>query len=75
MRLGCDIERDNDLLYGAPSIATFLGIGERQAQHLADTRAIPTFKLPGNKTVCARRSTLNAWLAEREADARKRADV
>lgn len=65
------MERDNDLLYGAPAIAAFLGLGERQARHLSDTGAIPTFKLPGNKIICARRSTLSAWLAEREAKAAK----
>lgn len=59
---------DGDLLHGLPAIAGHLGIGARQAAHLKDTAGLPTFKL--GKTVCARRSTLNAWLAEREAAAR-----
>lgn len=62
-------EPDRDLLYGMPAIADHLGIGERQARHLADTQAIPTFKLPGNKIICARRSTLNGYLATQEAAA------
>lgn len=65
-----DPQTDRDLLYGVPAIADHLGLTSRQARHLADTGAVPTFKLPGNKIVCARRSTLNAWLAEREAAAR-----
>lgn len=64
-------QSDRDLLYGVPAIAAFLGLGDRQARHLADTGAVPTFKLPGNKIICARRSSLNAWLAEREAAARR----
>lgn len=58
---------DTDLLYGVPAIAAFLGLAARQARHLADTKALPTFKLPGNKIICGRRSTLNAWLGAREA--------
>lgn len=59
-----------DLLYGMPAIALHLGLKIPQARHLSDKGAIPTFKLPGNKNTCARRSSLNAWLAEREASAR-----
>jgi len=69
-------ESDSDLLYGVPRIARHLGLSDRQARHLAETGAIPTFKLPGNKIICARRSTLNAWLGEREAAGREgKADV
>ncbi|MFB0493621.1 hypothetical protein ABIE45_006277 [Methylobacterium sp. OAE515] len=57
-----------DLLYGMPAIAGHLGLKVPQARHLADKRTIPTFKV--GKLTCARRSTLNAWLAEREAAAR-----
>lgn len=65
-------EQDADLLYGIPRIAKHLGLSDRQARHLAETGAVPTFKLPpGNKIICARRSTLNAWLAEREAAGRE----
>jgi excisionase family DNA binding protein len=45
-----------DLLYGVKSIASFLGIKERSAQHLVETKRIPYFKV--GKTVCARRSKL-----------------
>lgn len=54
-----------DLLHGLPAIGRYLGIGARQAAHLKDAVGLPCFKL--GKTVAARRSTLNAWLAEREA--------
>lgn len=47
-----------DLLYGVKSIAEFLGIKERSAQHLVETRRIPYFKV--GKTVCARRSKVLA---------------
>jgi len=71
MQRDSDEGQNPDFLYGAPAIAAALGLSTRQARHLSDTGAIPTFKLPGNKIICARRSTLNAWLAEREAEARK----
>ena len=58
-----------DLLYGMPEIAAFLGLKVPQARHLSDTGAIPTFKLPGNRNTCARRSSLATWLAEQEAAA------
>ena len=57
-----------DLLHGVPAIAAFMGLEERQARHLADTTNIPTFKIGGR--ICARRSSLRAWLAECEAKAR-----
>lgn len=54
-----------DLLYGVAAIATHLGITERRALYLKEKRSIPTFNI--DKTVCARRSSLNEWLAEQEA--------
>ena len=59
-----DTENKPDLLYGIHAIADFLGIKERSAYHLCETRRIPFFKV--GKTVCARRSTLTAKLAELE---------
>ena len=56
----------SDLLYGAHAIAEFLGIKERAAYHLCETKRIPFFKI--GKTVCARRSTLAARIAELEAE-------
>lgn len=61
----------SDLLSGYAEIGAHLRLTERQAKHLAAVGALPTFKLPGSATVRARRSTLNAWLAEREAAARR----
>ncbi len=58
-----------DLLYGLEAIASHLGMSARQARHRALTGLIPTFKM--ERTVCARRSTLTAWLAEQEAKARE----
>lgn len=60
-----------DLLLGAPRIADFLGIRPRQVYRLIDDGELPAFKIGG--AVSARRSTLNAWLAEQEAAARRSA--
>jgi hypothetical protein len=62
-----------DLLYGAKAIAGFLGLPRRAAEHRIDAGLIPTFKMGG--TICARRSTLNAWLAEAEARAQAERDA
>ena len=59
-----------DLLYGVPAIAIFLGLGNRQVYHLKETGALPTFTLGETGKICARRSTLNQWLADQEAKAR-----
>ena len=58
-----------DLLYGLDAIAGHLGMTPRQAKHRALTKLIPTFKI--ERTVCARRSSLDAWLSEQEAKARQ----
>jgi hypothetical protein len=47
-----------DFLYGTRAIGEFLGIRERQAEHLIFSGRLPAFKV--GKTVCARRSTLAA---------------
>ena len=59
---------DGDLLYGAPAIAAFLNVRARQAYHMIEKGGLPAFRIAGK--VCARRSTLTTWLAEREAAAR-----
>lgn len=68
-----------DLLYGVAAIAAFLGLSRHQAQHRIDDGALPTFRLGGKKggTICARRTTLRAHLAqlEREAQAEGRDDA
>lgn len=59
---------DSDLLYGMPAIARHLNIRPRQAHHLKEKGGLPIFDLAG--VLCARRSTLNAWIADRERTAR-----
>ena len=61
---------DKDMLYGVPAIAGHLNMRPRQVYHLVEKAAVPTFTIPGVSTICARRSTLNAWLDECEAKAR-----
>jgi hypothetical protein len=56
-----------DLLYGAPAIARFLRLSEPQARHLCENGTLPTFKV--GKLICARETTLLAWIAECEAKA------
>ncbi len=60
-------EADADLLYGAKAIATFLGLTEKQARHRIENGQIPAFTI--GTTICARRSTLNKWLADKERGA------
>jgi hypothetical protein len=57
----------SDLLYGAPAIAGYLGLTEKQARHRIEAGNIPAFKIGG--TVCARQSSLSTWLANLEAAA------
>lgn len=57
-----------DLLYGVPAIAAFLGLQVKQLRHRIAEGYVPAFRIGG--TICARRSTLNQWLAEQEAKAR-----
>ena len=61
-----DTDSGPDLLYGVPRIAAFLGIGVKATYHLVERNRIPTFRM--GKTVCARRSTLAAKIAELEAE-------
>lgn len=63
-------ENDADLLYQVPAIAKFFGMTEKQARHRIERGEIPTFRMGG--TICARRSTLTAWLAAQEARAAHR---
>lgn len=58
-----------DMLYGMRAIAEFLGIRPRQALHLVEAGHLPHFRI--GKPICSRRSTLTAWLAEREAQGRQ----
>lgn len=55
----------DDLLNGAKEIAAFMGLPARSIYHAIDTGALPSFRI-GAK-ICARKSTLIAWVAEQEA--------
>lgn len=60
----------DDLLRGAGEIANFLygdARERRKVYHLAEVSKLPVFKL--GAVLCARRSTLLAWIAEQEARA------
>ncbi|MGW8134155.1 hypothetical protein ACWGNZ_00755 [Sphingomonas zeae] len=52
---------DADLLYGLEAIGKHVGLTARQVEHLATKREVPTFKM--GRTVCARRSELEAHFA------------
>jgi excisionase family DNA binding protein len=56
MTIATTEDRGADLLYGVHAIAEFLGIKQRAAKHLIETRRIPFFKV--GKTVCARRARI-----------------
>lgn len=59
----------DDVLYGMPAVAEAFGWRTRQAEHLKEKHGLPTFKI--GRIVCARRSAVAAWLAEREAAAQR----
>ncbi len=59
-----------DLMTGAEAIAEFMfgdtsDTSRRRVYHAADKLGLPTFKLGG--TLCARRSTILAWIERQEA--------
>ncbi|RRD21583.1 DNA-binding protein [Brucellaceae bacterium VT-16-1752] len=58
-----------DLLYGGPEIAAFMGRTQNTIYYLTRRADWPGFKIGGK--VCARRSTINQWLADMEAKARE----
>ena len=53
-----------DILRGADEIAAFLGLDRRAIYHAASRAKLPTFRV--GAIICARRSTLLAWIAEQE---------
>lgn len=55
-----------DLLFGAEAIADTLGLTRRQVYHAVACSHLPAFRI--GATICARRSTLERWLDEREAE-------
>lgn len=57
----------NDILEGADQIASFLYCDPKKRSKvypLVENKRLPTFKI--GKTICARKSTLLAWIAEQE---------
>lgn len=57
----------NDILTGADQIAGFIyGDPKKRSKvyHLADKAKLPVFKI--GKTICARKSTIMAWISEQE---------
>jgi excisionase family DNA binding protein len=63
------LEADNDniagdILRGADAIAGFLGFPRRSIYHAVAKGHLPSFRI--GDIVCARRSTLTAWIAEQE---------
>lgn len=59
-----------DIAYGAEAIAVMLGLTGRQVYRLSERARLPIFKIGG--TICARRSTVMAWIEEQEEAARAR---
>lgn len=53
-----------DILRGADAIGAFLGFPRRSIYHLAATGGMPYFRI--GDIICARRSTLIAWIAAQE---------
>ena len=58
----------SDILHGLKAIAKHAGLTDRQAKHLAASHGLPTFKL--GKSVCSRRSDVDAYFAAKAANAR-----
>jgi hypothetical protein len=58
----------DDLLDGVPAIAAYLGVDERRAYYLVQSKQIPAFKLGSKWT--ARKSSIN-----RQIDAYERGEV
>ena len=58
-----------ELLHGALDIAAYLGLTVRQVERHIAQSGLPVFRL--GRTVCARRSSLERWLAELEHRTRR----
>lgn len=56
-----------DLLRSAEAIADYLGFPRRAVYHAVAKGHLPYFKI--GETICARRSTLTAWIAQQEKKA------
>ena len=62
-----EITKSTEMLDGAKEIAEFLGLRERSIYHLVAKGQLPVIRLGGK--IAARRSTLERWLNDKEADA------
>ncbi|MFG1465247.1 DNA-binding protein [Xanthobacter sp. DSM 24535] len=59
----------SDVLVGVSAIAAHLGMSARQAKHRVHLNMLPVFRM--GRTVCARKTTLNEWMAKQEAESTK----
>lgn len=62
--------KDADLLSGLKAIGEYLNRTPEQVRHLIRTAGLPAFTL-GERNVSARKTSLDAWLADCEAKARE----
>ncbi|WP_093566959.1 hypothetical protein [Methylobacterium sp. 174MFSha1.1] len=67
---GSGLPLSEDLMTGAEAIAEFMfgaasEANRRRVYHAADRLGLPSFKMGG--TICARRSTILAWISEQES--------
>lgn len=53
-----------DILRGAEAISAFIGLPRRAVYHAVSKGHLPHFKI--GEMICARRSTLVAWISEQE---------
>lgn len=53
-----------DILRGAEAISAFIGLPRRSVYHAVSKGHLPHFKI--GEMICARRSTLVAWISEQE---------
>ncbi|QAY95110.1 hypothetical protein CWB41_04680 [Methylovirgula ligni] len=60
-----DVPLAEDILRGAAAIAEHMGFERRVIYHLASKGALPVFRM--GDIVCARKSTLLAWVKQQEA--------
>ncbi len=59
-----NISLADDILRGADDIAAFLGLAPRAIYHAASRAKLPVFRI--GAVICARKSTLMAWISEQE---------
>jgi hypothetical protein len=53
-----------DVVYGVAAIAKFLSAPKRAIQHQVTMKRLPVFRM--GRSIAARKSTLSAWIADRE---------